>query len=220
MKHATLILLVVFSFNSGAQEIYHPLDLEPVVFVEMEDPYDLQIVEGAGYTVRARYEDSQYGYFLFPSDPEAKGRGWDISDELYGDAVSLERRDVTGDGEHELILYWQSMNGRSSWQGGHSYLEEGFLVIDLEKERILYNDYFFMETEMWWNEVDWGEDEDDEPEIIDSGGEYTCESFLLEFDSGTIYFQPDTASCEEMEQGYFIKWMETYDAFEVHYPWE
>lgn len=220
MKYATLILCMMIGLKMDAQEIYYPSNLEPAVFVETEDSNEFTIVEGEGFTVRVRYVDSRYRTFLIPLNAEVKGRGWEITNALYGDVVSIVRKDVTGNGVDELVLYWQSMNGHSGSQGGQSSSEEGLLIIDLEKERILFDDYFYMSTEVWWNEVDWGEDGDQEPEIIDSGEEYNCESFLLEFNAGTIYFNPDTAGCEGMEQGYFVKWMDEYDAFQIHYPWE
>jgi len=111
-------------------------------------------------------------------------------------SVQIDRADLNGSGNEELVLLWQNTLGHSGWQGGISEDWEGILIWDPDAlVRLMdFVDYYRLDT--WWtNYREWDPEEDTadnqqghfaEEDIIGSGEETECDSYAVTFSRGFV----------------------------------
>lgn len=150
------------------------------------------------------WKDSIYLAF----DPLAESQTWSFS------SLQIDRANLDGKGNDELVLHWQNTLGHSGWQGGISEDWEGMLVWDPDDLVRLMDIVYYYRLDSWWtNYRDWDPLEDtaenqlghfDEEDIIDSGGETECDSYTVTFSPGYVVMKRDDG-CEMEDDGEVVQ---------------
>lgn len=99
-------------------------------------------------------------------------------------SISFDTIDFNGIGSPELLVRWFDYLGHSGWENSIHERYGGAIIWDTDSLRILFRFQNFYSFQNWWTtyEADsTGELPFDQREIIDSGGEYTCESYDMKF---------------------------------------
>jgi hypothetical protein len=156
------------------------------------------LVSSLGDSIWVR-EHRNDAYFIYPDGAQYKA----INLDFYSDVDSIFPFDFSGDGKPEYVLFTYSSSGRSGWQSGWNDQESSIYVLDADKAALLLRVDLYRTYNFWSNELEYGEDSTEGPEITSSSGIYECESKIVFIDQEqrSIYVDPnDTSYCEEYEK--------------------
>jgi hypothetical protein len=106
--------------------------------------------------------------------------------------ITVEPVEFTGSGSPELVVRWMNYRGHSGWENSIHERERGIQIWDMDSLRCLFDFVYHSSYQRWWTvyeEDSTGMAPYPEREVVDSGGERSCESYTVSVLERTILLQ-------------------------------